>query len=1116
MSFDPDMAVELQLAGVWTDITGEVRIADGVNIGRGRPAEGTDVDRSTCDLTLNNRDGQFSPRNPTSPYYGLIGRNTPIRVRQGTGGYLLFNQPDSQAFVPDNANISVTGDIDIRVDVKLNQWEGTSQELAGKYEITGDQRSWAFYKNEDATLSFRWFTLGTLASVDQADSTVPIPNLTGRQTLRVTVDVNNGAAGSTTTFYYGPSVDGPWTQIGATVTQSPATSIFDSTAELDVGSLTDFGSGVISGKVYRFQLYAGLTGSDLRADLNLADADPESTTFTDSEGNEWEYVEAFAINTATRFVGELSAWPPKWNLSGTDVWTPVEASGILRRLTQGADTLRSAIYRAITGGTTQPLAYWPCEDSSGSTFAASATPGVDPMRILAGTASFAGYDGFAGTDPILVLGDANFEGVVPPYVATGEAQIRFLMHTPPENAGNVIINVFTTGTAARWRMEYRTGGDLSMEIRDSEGTLLHDSGTINFDLDNDNCRISLEMTQNGANIDWGIVTLIAGAETGNVHSATLNSHTFGRVSKVRFNGNRVLDLMAIGHVTVYDSISTIFDVFDELTGFDGESADRRIERLCTEEGIRLRRVGILNDSAAMGPQRSATLIDLLHEAEAADGGILYETRDVFGLGYRTRKSMYSQAPAATLDYEGSQLSTIEPTEDDQLTRNDITVTRTGGSSARVTLDTGPLSVQAPPDGVGRYDEAVELNLFDDTTLQDQAGWRVGLGTVDEPRFPQIGVNLAHPTFVGDDRLSDDVRELDVGDRLVVENPPAWLPPGDISQLAQGFTERISTLGHDITVNCSPESPWRVGILDDDVLGRLDTDGSTTVGALTSTQTTITVLTTDPASPMWTVEDTHFPFDIRVGGEVMTVTDILPTSSFVNSSAAVSSSGGAAATLSPTLPASTQAGDTVYVFATIRNSGTGTPQTPASWNLAEAFGGGNCRLFSRVYDGAWSMPTLTFVGGAANEDIIAQAATFRGIDSTAFTAARQLNGSAQNIAYPALTGIRAGMLVLWLGWKQDDWTSVATLGGVGGEIGEPVSTAGSDAGMVWDYQIKTLPINVSAASFTVTGGASAISRGAVVAFRGAQTFTVTRSVNGVVKAHAEGAAVSLAQPLILAL
>lgn len=35
-------------------------------------------------LVLNNRHGRYSPRNPQSPYYGRIGRNTPIRVRVGT------------------------------------------------------------------------------------------------------------------------------------------------------------------------------------------------------------------------------------------------------------------------------------------------------------------------------------------------------------------------------------------------------------------------------------------------------------------------------------------------------------------------------------------------------------------------------------------------------------------------------------------------------------------------------------------------------------------------------------------------------------------------------------------------------------------------------------------------------------------------------------------------------------------------------------------------------------------------------------------------------------------------------------------------------------------------
>ena len=65
----------------WVDITDYVFVRDGgISISRGFRDESIRPEPSSVTMTLNNRDGRFSPRNPTGPYYGLIGRNTPIRV----------------------------------------------------------------------------------------------------------------------------------------------------------------------------------------------------------------------------------------------------------------------------------------------------------------------------------------------------------------------------------------------------------------------------------------------------------------------------------------------------------------------------------------------------------------------------------------------------------------------------------------------------------------------------------------------------------------------------------------------------------------------------------------------------------------------------------------------------------------------------------------------------------------------------------------------------------------------------------------------------------------------------------------------------------------------------
>lgn len=219
-------------------------------------------------------------------------------------------------------------------------------------------------------------------------------------------------------------------------------------------------------------------------------------------------------------------------------------------------------------------------------------------------------------------------------------------------------------------------------------------------------------------------------------------------------------------------------------------------------------------------------------------------------------------------------------------------------------------------------------------------------------------------------------------------------------------------------------------------------------------------------------------------------------------AAGTASTGSSGSRTPGAPAGIAAGDLVLILASTRNSGTGTVADITNWT--ELGVTGNFRLFGRIYDGVWSMPTVTFTGGAANEDTIAQSAAFRNAALTpAVAASVQLNGSAQNIAHPALNVDDDNRLLLACGWKQDDYTSVAPLSAPAtwSEIQEASSTAGNDASQIWDYLIQTTEADVSAGSFVVTGGASAISRSIILAFEHAeyvteQTANTTPEITGI--------------------
>ena len=146
---------------------------------------------------------------------------------------------------------------------------------------------------------------------------------------------------------------------------------------------------------------------------------------------------------------------------------------------------------------------------------------------------------------------------------------------------------------------------------------------------------------------------------------------------------------------------------------------------------------------------------------------------------------------------------------------------------------------------------------------------------------------------------------------------------------------------------------------------------------------------------------------------------------------------------------------------------------------------------------------------------AQIAAFRDASAEVLDSTTQLNGSAANIATPALGVTKNYSLILAAGWRQDDWTGSAAVAGFTEAI-DTSSTTGDDQGMTLAYRIDTTAVAVAAGSFTITGGSAAISRSIVVALRaGAQALTVTRSVNNVVKSHLAGTPVRLWRPPVIA-
>jgi hypothetical protein len=877
---------ELRLGSTWTDFTSRVRAEQQIRIRRGRSDWGQQVDTSSCMFTMDNNDGALTPRNPSSPYYGQIGRNTPCRVSVMTGDTYLDLPGASTgdyAETPDAAALDITGDLDVRLDMSLANWlppvtSGATVEMIGKFGFTG-QKSW-FLGTRSGRLFFEWSANGT-DSLSASSTIAPvIPGPGGRMAVRVTLDVDNGASGNTVRFYTAPTIDGPWVQVGDPVTQSGTTSIFNSTANLRIGNATSFTFNLPLGRCHAAEVRNGIGGTVV-ANPDFTAQTVGAASLADSAGRTWTMNGNSQItNRKTRFVGEVSAWNTRWETKH-DVVCHVEASGIMRRMSQGASPVRSPMYREFTNASRSGIvSYWPMEDEASATRFASGMGGQPAMTIpSSGGVTPAAYSGWAASAPLPTYSFGTTRVSVAPYTATNYIFTRFFAAVPAAGVTSTdrLFTIVTTGSARTWAVWINTAGDLDLRAYDSDGTQILATGFDPVAINGKNVQLGVELTQNGTAVDATLYVFYVDESTLNVIvsdgvATTLAATTIGAATEVRFGFNGLLNGTAFGHLAVASSSTAFADTIGAMIGWDGEVTSARLYRLGVEELTPCFSASISEEQ--MGVQGLSPLLDLMREAADADEGILHESRDWYpAFRFRDRPSMYSQQPAMVLNYTGDDglVTPLDPVDDDQAVRNDRTVQRAGGSSTRRTLDTGTLSTRVPPNGVGRYDDSQTRSLYVDAQTGDHAGWLLHLGTWDETRYPVVRVNLAAAPH-----MIEAATSVDIGDRMDIANPPSWLPPDLIELMTQGYSEVMDQFTWTIDYNCTPFGPWDVAWAGDASTASVerefqwvDTDGSQLAEALTTTETDVDVYTT--TGPVWTPNVRDTPFDWRIGGEVMTVT-----------------------------------------------------------------------------------------------------------------------------------------------------------------------------------------------------------------------------------------------------
>lgn len=903
---------QMKIDSVWTDVTSRVRNEGDIAITGGFAPEQTTLSPCNIAFTLNNRDGLFTDDNPSSPYYGLLPVNTPFRVGvdEPTTFLRQFNKINTDPLTgsmssvgwiqtDDKASLDVTGDLDLRIEIDPDVWSlgSVGHQLAGKYTITGAQRSWAWSIQANGRMRLYWSADGNNAFTNgtYADSTVRVP-ATGRIALRVTIDVNNGAAGRTITFYTSDSITGTWTQLGAQVIQSGTTSIFSGTSKVSVGAFVDSATAAFplvtdaaagytlpfSGRIYRFMMYNGIAGT-LVADMNAV-GQPDSVnaahgwTDTCASPNTWVMQRETEVKaTDYRAYGEISEMPQEWDITGTDVYIPTSANGIMRRITQGASPLKSPIFRNLSQFIgAGALGYWPLEGGSQTVAAGNAVPRGNPAAV--NNVLFQTDETLPGSAGVMTLNDSTsyIRATSTARTATSTSFLIFYIKIPTTPGANIdLVNFYTLGTIRRVQFSATSTSYTVSAYDNLDAGLGALSGAFGATAAPGQwIAFEIKLVTNGAGVDVNLAWYALGTRV-NFYGITLNIATATNGAPTGFyttSGAGTAQCsfahIMMGNLVGWDYTTEAFA--RSSVGYDEEKAAVRYLRVCQEEGIEARCIGWPDDTEPMGPQPIANLVDILDECVALDGGLQFEAKDQGALVIRTRSSLYGQDPI-TLDYSLNHLSGIfRPTADDRLLRNDVTVQRPTGSFANVRRESGPKSVLPPPNGVGPYDTSLTRNASSDLRLPSLAGWEVGKGTWPDRRVPNIEVWLQRNVFVASATLTRQMRWLHPGARLRILNPPIWTGGATQDTMIRGYRETLKNRGHEIAFSSVPYGPYDAARYDDPNAAnviRYDVRTSTLQSAMTSSETWAQVASSSRRG-FWSWKS--IPYDIKISGQTNTV------------------------------------------------------------------------------------------------------------------------------------------------------------------------------------------------------------------------------------------------------
>lgn len=623
----------------WTDVTDYVLTANGININHGRQNELSQAGANTCSLTLDNRDGRFTPGGGSSPYYPNVKIGRPVRV---------------------SVNLCTTGD-NGTFEANATSWTGTNVTVA---------RTTAQAHSGTASLSVTATTAANMSAESSAAGTAAFP-VASSTVYRASAWVRTAVTGRTTDVRINWYDSG-----GGLISTSDSANITDSTTWQQLTLTATSPATAAYGRI--------------------------QVVWVSPAAGEVHYVDDVRLDS-DRFDGYVDEWPVEWPATvSTWAVSSITATSRSARLGL-SDKLKSIVeLEILADGPAAYYTMGEAEgatrahDSSGNgqepltatgtgtavTFGTATGPGTDGLTA----AQFAAAGKWLQADyaAALASGNATIECALLVSAAPSSPAVLLTL-TGSDKAGGLYIEMETDGTI--------TGGMTNVSATTpagyADGQTHHVALTTTGDGDGATVSVYIDGVLKATTTDP------PGAPLPHYSAAAmvLNQDAVATVTlaHVAAFDSELSSTRILAHADAC------------LNGFSAETAATRLARYAGYAGIPAAEYSfssLATTPMAHIDTTGLTPIELMQKVAATDGGVLYDA-PTGTLTYQARSARYNATAVLTLDVSAGEVQVgYSPKLDRSALLNKVTAVNSAGTysvTAENTTSSDDYGVHSPGD-----------------------------------------------------------------------------------------------------------------------------------------------------------------------------------------------------------------------------------------------------------------------------------------------------------------------------------------------------------------------------------------------------------------------------------